>query len=436
MRLTTPPQHALLPANLPLHYEADGAFFKRYVPYVGEPAPIDLANVGRIGSFTTAEWWRAIERTPEQEELFQMLLKALDDEDPRVQSQAAYYLSLLKDERSEPKIEAAKRAALAKELDQRPKTTVTQAWVAGPFPDSDKLASHPPEQGVIDLAAEYAAGGSAIRWEQRTTGARGFTTPDLKLDRSSTYLYFRVQSAVRQPARLRLAGHENVQLWHSGIRQALAPAEEKPGQQAILDLQPGSNELLVRAAGPAISAGLAMTLHARGDISLVLPEKLDGSLLAERLRSAAEAGSGEMLSPEFAALDWPAEAKKGDAAKGRALFGTLGCGKCHAITSDQKGGGARAQPGGGLAAIHRATNGRIVAPAEQAGRRSLPRDDAANCRWRRAKRPGCRRIEGADRAAASRRFAAHGGRCRDRGAKVFREVADAVWRGKNARRIA
>jgi putative heme-binding domain-containing protein len=339
MRLTTPPRHALLPAKLALHYEADGAFFKRNVPYVGEPAPIDLASIGRIGSFTTAEWWRAIEHTPEQEELFALLVRALEDEDPRVQSQAAYYLSLLRDERSEPKIEAAKRQALAKELDGRPRISVTQAWAAGPFPDGDKTVAHPPEQGVIDLSAEYATADGPIRWREQTTGARGFTTPESN-NRSSTYFFFRVQSAARQPARLRLAGQEHLQVWQNGVRLDLSPSSDKPGQQAILDLQPGSNDLLVRAAGPEITTGLQLTLHARSNLSVVLPEKLDGSLLAERLRTASQSPGGESLAAEFADLDWQAEAKKGDPERGRAFFGSLGCAKCHAITSDQKGGGA------------------------------------------------------------------------------------------------
>ena len=339
MRLTTPPRHELLPANLPLHYEADGAFFKRNVPYVGEPAAIDLANVGRIGSFTTAEWWRANERTPEQKKLFELLMTALDDEDPRVQSQAAYYLSLLKDERSEPRIEAAKRAALAKELDRRPRITVTQAWAAGPFPDGEQLAAHPPENSVIDLSAEYATADGPIRWEERTIGARGFTMSKSK-GLASTYLYFRVQSGNRQPARLRLTGDENLQLWQSGARLDISPAGDKSGRQALLDLQPGSNDLLIRAAGNKPTAGLLLTIQARSNVSVVLPEKLDGSLLAQRLRSAAESSSSEVLSPEFASLDWPTEAKSGNADRGRSLFGSLGCAKCHAITSDQKGGGA------------------------------------------------------------------------------------------------
>ncbi|HEX5104399.1 MAG TPA: hypothetical protein VFV87_11340, partial [Pirellulaceae bacterium] len=203
MRLTTPPRHGLLPPYLPLHYEADGAFFKRNVPYVGEPEPIDLSTIGRIGSFTTAEWWRAIERTPEQEELFALLVKALGDEDPRVQSQAAYYLSLLKDERSEPKVEAARRAALAKELSQRPELQIGRVWLAGPFaaPPGEKV--NPPELGAIDLTSEYPAEGGIIRWRE-LAAAEGKLPVPAAAGASANYLYFRLQSAARQPARLKI----------------------------------------------------------------------------------------------------------------------------------------------------------------------------------------------------------------------------------------
>ncbi|HEX5103427.1 MAG TPA: hypothetical protein VFV87_06430, partial [Pirellulaceae bacterium] len=131
----------------------------------------------------------------------------------------------------------------------------------------------------------------------------------------------------------KIAGVENPRVWLSGT--PVPAAGEIP-----LDVQPGSNDVLIRLDGGRAVALVSLTLQARGNVSIVLPEKLDGSLLAERLRSAAAAGSGEALSAEFAGLDWPAEAKTGDAAKGRVLFGSLGCSKCHAITSDQKGGGA------------------------------------------------------------------------------------------------
>jgi putative heme-binding domain-containing protein len=69
----------------------------------------------------------------------------------------------------------------------------------------------------------------------------------------------------------------------------------------------------------------------------VLPEKLNASLLAERLKSG---GGGEKIAAEFLEVDWPQASGQGDAAQGRKLFGTLGCVKCHAIAPDQKGGGA------------------------------------------------------------------------------------------------
>ena len=62
-------------------------------------------------------------------------------------------------------------------------------------------------------------------------------------------------------------------------------------------------------------------------------------MLAQRLREAA-AGGATAVGPEFLNVDWRLAATAGDAARGRKLFGSLGCVKCHAITADQKGGGA------------------------------------------------------------------------------------------------
>src|SRR5262249_8784974 len=45
------------------------------------------------------------------------------------------------------------------------------------------------------------------------------------------------------------------------------------------------------------------------------------------------------IGPEFL-IDWQQEIAKGNVEQGRKLFGSLGCAKCHAITADQKGGGA------------------------------------------------------------------------------------------------
>src|SRR5205814_1801295 len=93
----------------------------------------------------------------------------------------------------------------------------------------------------------------------------------------------------------------------------------------IVDLQPGSNDFLVRTS--MVSGGNAR-LQAAAKFEITLPEKLDSSMLAERLRSASVNGVGQPVPAEFAAVDWTKSAKDGDAAEGRKLFGTLGCAKC------------------------------------------------------------------------------------------------------------
>ena len=75
-------------------------------------------------------------------------------------------------------------------------------------------------------------------------------------------------------------------------------------------------------------------------MSATLPEKLGFATLAERLREAAASGRAETVAPEFLTVDWQREVRDGDREQGRKLFGTLGCVKCHAVTADQKGGGA------------------------------------------------------------------------------------------------
>jgi putative heme-binding domain-containing protein len=81
---------------------------------------------------------------------------------------------------------------------------------------------------------------------------------------------------------------------------------------------------------------IAIRYRARDAVALVLPEKLDASQLAQRLK---DAGGSEKVAPDFLGVDWLAESKAGDAVAGRKLFGTLGCVKCHAISADQKAGG-------------------------------------------------------------------------------------------------
>jgi putative heme-binding domain-containing protein len=153
-------------------------------------------------------------------------------------------------------------------------------------------------------------------------------------------MYFRLQSVSRQPALLVFQGHKAVRVWHNGSPVGRSdPARVGESARIPLDLQPGSNDLLVRVQGRADGRPLDLHYRARQDVTATLPEKLDSSLLARRLREAGS-GAGDKIPPEFLTVDWLPEVRHGDAAQGRRLFGSLGCAKCHATTPDQKGGGA------------------------------------------------------------------------------------------------
>ena len=106
-----------------------------------------------------------------------------------------------------------------------------------------------------------------------------------------------------------------------------------------LDLQPGSNDVLVRVRMRRGLGGQYLHYRHLGDVRLSIPDKPDGLSLADRLKSA---GTGSQpIDPKFLEIDWPEAVKKGDVARGKKLFAaeSLGCAKCHAATATQAGGG-------------------------------------------------------------------------------------------------
>jgi len=86
--------------------------------------------------------------------------------------------------------------------------------------------------------------------------------------------------------------------------------------------------------------------------------------------SALAANRPDFDAGRFAGLDWAAEAARGDAARGRLLFGEagVGCSKCHAVTADAAvaGGPSLAAAGKRFAAAYLAESvldpGKVVAP--------------------------------------------------------------------------
>src|SRR5205814_2095042 len=120
------------------------------------------------------------------------------------------------------------------------------------------------ERGPIDL--------SQGKWD--VVKAAGDTLP-LPGGKGTAYEYFRIQSRDRQPALVTgVAGS----LWHNGRL-----IEDRAEGAVLLDLQPGSNDILVGISG---IFPVSLQVRAKGAVSLSLPEKTDGAALAERLKAA------------------------------------------------------------------------------------------------------------------------------------------------------
>ncbi|MBI3862692.1 MAG: c-type cytochrome [Planctomycetia bacterium] len=331
IRLTVPRMHREPPAELALSLPPEGAFFKLKLPFADVSEPVNISSSGRNGSFTIAQYWKVIPHTPEQEKLFEALRARLDDRDERVRLQAAYYLGLLRDPRSEELIDQTRDDVLAWRFKKVPHVVVEQAWILAPVPADAARATPEFVKSPVDLNAPQFG----LSWTASETTQEGFPFPQAS-GPASAFVYFRVQSGSRQTGLLRgeIAG-----VWQNGVAlKALATVKPSEVSGWPVDLQPGSNDLLVRVdSRPATGTG-KLLLKAPSEIAVVLPEKLDSNLLAERLRAAGE-GAGQAVPREFIDVDWPARAKSGNKDQGRRLFGTLGCVKCHAITADQKGGG-------------------------------------------------------------------------------------------------
>ena len=165
VRLTAPPSDFTPPEAVKLSYPAENAFFKVKIRYAdGE---VDLRSLGRVGSFTMAEYWKAVEPDPEQKELFGLLQNMLDDPSDPVRLQAAYYLWLLRDPRTEPAVVARVSVgaggppgggAVARR--------VGKVWAVGPFADGEKgfQAPHRRSRGGRSCGGVPGADGKKAAW--------------------------------------------------------------------------------------------------------------------------------------------------------------------------------------------------------------------------------------------------------------------------------
>jgi putative heme-binding domain-containing protein len=334
-RLTLPSATAALPPYLPLDKPSSTeAYVIRFAD-----AKVDLRDGGvRIGNFTFADHWRAGKHTAEQERLFALLQERLTDADGTVRSQAAHYLYLLNDPRSEPAVAKVRNASAEARLVTSPIQGVRKVWLAGPFTDGDGgfRAVHPPEGGPIDLSATYLSDDKKLAWKEEAPGHHFELSKRFgPCDRSSFYAYFHLESVDRSRAQLLIGSDDGVKVWHNGKEVWNNDVERGalPLQDVVpLDLQPGGNDLLVRVRNIRGDCGLYLNYRAAPGVVARLPEALGSAGLADRLKSA---GSGNTaVDPAFLKVDWSTLVAHGDVKKGRLLFGSVGCAKCHAIAAD------------------------------------------------------------------------------------------------------
>lgn len=329
--LTAPPSDYTPPDSLPLSYNAGNAAFT--LTFADADKPVDLRALSRVGSFTTAEWWKNVPRTDDDRQLVYLLVNSLADSSGDVVEQAAYFLSLLNDPQTESQIAEARRRVIAGEVAKLPPRTIERSWVLASRGASfylEKVA--PPDRGAVDLAGSYSTGAKEITWQQmEAVQGRFFDTALGNEPMARLYLCFQLQSTARQPAVVEVADGNASLVWHNGR----AVVVDTHG--AAIELQPGANDLLVRVDAPAKS-GVGLQLRAPANVVTTLREKVDFSLLAERLKQAAS--GSDQVPAELLTADWTNAVNQGDIQRGRKLFGSLGCSKCHGITLEQPGGGA------------------------------------------------------------------------------------------------
>ena len=348
-RLTIPAVDAELPPEAPLAPQQKEE--ANIILYADETEPIDLRKLGRVGNYTFAEHWKVLKHTAEQEALFELLMERLDDEDDKIRLQAAHFLSLLNDPRSESRIAKVVSGVQDKRLDLAKLEQVKPlVWMLGPVPDTEGFhqTTHSFETSAIDLGAKVDLAGRTFEWKQTRP-----TSPDRPLydfrqlfgpaPNSSVFSLFRFDSPTAQRMQLLVGSEDGVKVWQNGklvfekdvVRPLIQLDDVIP-----LNLQPGSNDILVRVGMKKGDGGQYLHYRHLGDVRFSLPEKPDGLSLAERLK-LQPAGSPSAIDPRFISYDWSAEVAKGDPVRGRKLFGaeSLGCVKCHAATPTQAGGG-------------------------------------------------------------------------------------------------
>jgi putative heme-binding domain-containing protein len=337
-RLTLPPATEPIADHLPLQpWRSEDVYLLEYAD-----EKVDLRDFGRIGLFTVAEHWQAGERTAE-EALFELLRDRLDDENERIRLQAAHFLHLLNDARTEPLIAKVRTESEQARLERAPISQIRQAWAVGPFSDAGEKFEivHPPEQGAVDPSARYQHAGKELAWKKISASPRlfDFGKEFGTAAESSYYAYCRLESSHRQQMMLLVGSDDGVKVWNNGqvvwtndVSRSALPFQDV----VFIELQPGSNDLLVRVQNDAGECALYLHYRSLEPVAVSLPDPVGVAGLADRLKQAAATTGRDTIPAEFLQIDWQQAVREGDAERGRKLFSAdgIGCAKCHAIKAD------------------------------------------------------------------------------------------------------
>ncbi|HJN11798.1 MAG TPA: c-type cytochrome [Pirellulaceae bacterium] len=331
-QLTVPAMNFVPPKQLTLS--------KTYSPRIYlDRKVVDLSKQARIGLYTIAGYWKVASGSHQHH--FDLLTDSLGDKNESVRLQAAHFLSLLKDGRSEPAIKKVRTKATEGRLVSAKPTPVKQIWMCGPFPDLKPSRQdrhnldrrHPPEKGTVDVTATYGDGPSQVRWT-KLSAKNGIYSSNLKRRDFpySFYATFAIESPAEQRLWLELVADGDAIVFQNGRsvgRITRRGGDKSTDGRVALDLTPGTNQILVRSQ-PGDRRMFALRVRALDRIALSVPEPENMSL-AQRLKAATE-GESPVKLDDFLKVDWKVAATEGNIANGRKLFASIGCAKCHAVT--------------------------------------------------------------------------------------------------------
>jgi len=153
-RLTLPDPIAAPPETLKLAPWNERA---TVVQYCDCDEKLDLRTFGRLGMFTIAGQWQSVEHSADQEHLFALLTQRLDDSSESVRLQAAAFLHLLDDPRTQSRIMTA-RADVERRHAERLAAVAAAAPKPGEFLDANRPAWDPAAFADVDWTQEVLKG--------------------------------------------------------------------------------------------------------------------------------------------------------------------------------------------------------------------------------------------------------------------------------------